>query len=106
MELPNADEDLHNVDSTDEIEDPNIVHIGVIGDTVSSGCPSLSLCLSLSVCLSLSLFMQEVTLGFLLVGIGYHLHKFCNYLLVERSSYNTFSSRFPSCQLKFFVFLL
>lgn len=61
MELPNADEDLHNVDSTDEIEDPNIVHIGVIGDTVSSGCPSLSLCLSLSVCLSLSLYAGGYT---------------------------------------------
>lgn len=40
MELTKDEED--HVDNRDELEDPSLVHIGVIGDTVSSGLPSLS----------------------------------------------------------------
>ncbi|XP_034489932.1 V-type proton ATPase subunit F [Drosophila innubila] len=45
----------------EEPEDPSMIRIGVIADT-------------------------EVTLGLLLVGIGYHRQKFRNYLMVERDT--------------------
>lgn len=79
--------EVARVESKEQIEDPSIIRIGVIGDTVSSRSLDLSLCFTY---LSLS---QEVTLGFLLVGIGYHLDKFRNYLLVERGAYNTCSAK-------------
>lgn len=52
MELTKDEED--HVDNRDELEDPSLVHIGVIGDTVSSGLPSLSFSLFLFLSLSLS----------------------------------------------------
>ncbi|KAH8388039.1 hypothetical protein KR093_011278 [Drosophila rubida] len=52
------EEEHKEVDTADEPEEPNVIRIGVIADT-------------------------EVTLGLLLVGIGYHHQKFRNYLMVE-----------------------
>ncbi|KAL7724873.1 hypothetical protein ACLKA6_012020 [Drosophila palustris] len=55
----NDEEEIKRIE--DEPEDSSIIRIGVIAD-------------------------KEVTLGLLLVGIGYHRQKFRNYLMVERDT--------------------
>lgn len=68
MELTKEEEE--HVDNRDELEDPSLVHIGVIGDTVSSGLPSLSFSLSRSFYFSLSLYLSAG--GYTGLSAGWH----------------------------------
>ncbi|KAH8293344.1 hypothetical protein KR018_007675 [Drosophila ironensis] len=60
-------------------EDPNILRIGIIADAVSASHNIVGI-------EQIFAFLQEVTLGFLLAGVGYHRDKFRNYLMVDNDT--------------------